>query len=73
MTLTLNQIIDRIEAICLSHKQVETFVLLKESIGAYLSDGDKVYPAILCEIQDGGGIDRASKQVHQRCVHPGVS
>jgi hypothetical protein len=63
MALTLNQIIDRIETLALSHKQVESFVILKETVDAYLSNGDKTYPVILCELSDGGGIDRQTRQV----------
>ena len=63
MALTLNQIIDRIETLALSHKQVETFVLLKETVDSYLSNGDITYPCVLCDLVDGGGIDRSTRQV----------
>jgi len=63
MALTLNQIIDRIETLALSHKQVESFYLLKETVDAYLSNGDVVYPTLLCDLVDGGGVDRLTRQV----------
>lgn len=63
MELTLNQIIGRIETLALSHKQVGSFVLLKETVDAYLSNADVTYPCILCDVVDGGGIDRSTRQV----------
>lgn len=58
--LTLNQVISRIETLADSHSQVQSFHFLKKEIEDFLT-GDIVYPTILCDIQDGGGIDARQK------------
>lgn len=59
--LTLNQVIQRIQTLCLSHSQVETFHVPKSEIDSFLNDAEIDYPCVVCDIQDGGGIDRQFK------------
>ncbi len=58
--LTFNQVIARIEILANSHSQVESFHLLKKDIGEFLTENIN-YPTIICEVNDGGGIDARQK------------
>ena len=59
MTLTLNQVINRIQILALSHKQINHFFI--GGVDEFLDDGDVQYPALFCEIKQGQ-ISRANRQ-----------
>jgi hypothetical protein len=59
MTLTLNQVINRLQVLALSHKQINHFFI--GGIDEFLDNGDVQYPAVFCEIKQGQ-ISRANRQ-----------
>ena len=59
MTLTLNQVIKRLQTLALSHKQINHFFI--GGIDEFLDNGDVQYPAVFCEIKQGQ-ISRANRQ-----------
>ena len=60
MSLTLNQIITRLERLALSHKQLNHFYF--GDMVEWLAKGDVTYPAVFCDMSVGV-IDKAEKQV----------
>lgn len=59
MTLSLKQVISRLEKLALSHRQVNHFFI--GGIDEFLDNGDVQYPAIFCEMKQGN-ISRANRQ-----------
>jgi len=57
--MTLNQVIQRIQAIALAHKQINSF--REGDVVSFLKEGDIVYPACLVQILPGN-ISRTEKQ-----------
>jgi len=56
--MTLNQVIKRIEALALSHRQINHFFI--GNVDEFTDDQDVQYPAIFCEIKPGT-ISRAQR------------
>lgn len=61
MTLTLNQIVKRLQTVALAHKQVKHFYF--SDIVEWLANGDVVYPAVFVDMPTGQ-ISKTDKQTY---------